>query len=382
MPDPFPRTSQQQICLLSLTDYMPGIWNDTNQVRLGLRKRINRISPIRSAYIWDMHRLANGLQKTSGGFGTVPNTAAWQPLFVGSFDDDTGSNIYSNLPTPFTTTPFTHQTSDKFVYSCNLNLSPMLPLETGASASIFGELLLWQAMVYPGMPFLVGSSILSTSHFGPVFAESISLQVSGSGDLSPVSCNVRLSGGRSIVSPPVSRDVFGGDAYSFAYRTATLMDCGIASEAIFDIESLRSSMTKNFDGADERFIGMNLQVTQTIKVTATCNNGIQSDKHGPRFVSIENRQVKGTIEFYSRNRRIDFPVRSNGSSSSLTMYFGGPFLFIMENVDWQQPKLSAKAGKGFVHTLDFIARAAPQALSLIIPGIDTGTASEFSIPSA
>jgi len=334
MPDPFPRTSQQQICLLSLTDYMPGIWNDTNQVRLGLRKRINRISPIRSAYIWDMHRLANGLQKTSGGFGTVPNTAAWQPL------------------------------------------------ETGASAAIFGEFLVWQAMVYPGMPFLVGSSILSTSHFGPVFAESISLQVSGSGDLSPVSCSVRLSGGRSIVSPPVSRDVFTGDAYSFAYRTATLMDCGIASEAIFDIESLRESMTKNFDGADERFIGMNLQVSQAIKVTATCNNGIQSDKHGPRFASIENRQVKGTIEFYSRNRRIDFPVRSNGSSSSLTMYFGGPFLFIMENVDWQQPKLSAKAGKGFVHTLDFIARAAPQALSLIIPGIDTGTASEFSIPSA
>jgi hypothetical protein len=103
-----------------------------------------------------------------------------------------------------------------------------------------------------------------------------------------------MTGGRCILSPPVSRDVF-SNSYSFAYRTATLADCGVASEAVFSIEALRGVMNYSWDGASERLIGMSLDIKQGVKVTATCNDGTFTDLQGPRYAAIKGRQVSGRL---------------------------------------------------------------------------------------
>ena len=87
---------------------------------------------------------------------------------------------------------------------------------------------------------------------------------------------------------------------------------------------------------------------------------------------MDTRIVRGEITFYSRDTSLATP-----RSSALTLYFGGPFVFPMTNVDWFQPSLEVTAGEGFLHKVRFIARALPNAS--VIPLQGNGSASEFNI---
>ncbi|MFM9500551.1 hypothetical protein ACKI1Q_44205, partial [Streptomyces galilaeus] len=67
-------------------------------------------------------------------------------------------------------------------------------------------------------------------------------------------------------------------------------------------------------------------------------------------------------------------------SGPITLYFGGPFLFPMPNVEWQKPESAVKAGNGWVRTYKFIARTANKAIVLPFQDNSPNTyCSEFSV---
>ena len=45
------------------------------------------------------------------------------------------------------------------------------------------------------------------------------------------------------------------------------------------------------------------------------------------------------------------------------MYFGGPFLFPMQNVDWNKPTTSLNPGKTYDVTYSFVARSCDYAVT-------------------
>jgi len=76
------------------------------------------------------------------------------------------------------------------------------------------------------------------------------------------------------------------------------------------------------------------------------------DKFGPRYASLKQRSVSGSITYYGNKKR----QNKANNSTGLTLYFGGPFYFAMKNVEWSAPSIEIVPGGGYKHTYDFVAR--------------------------
>ena len=126
---------------------------------------------------------------------------------------------------------------------------------------------------------------------------------------------------------------------------------------------------------------MKISMTQDVDFVFTGHKGSSNDSKGPRFAEIKNRKISGSFMFYSREDKILMGnSETNPDSGQLTMYFGGPYLFPMSNVEWQRPEVRQIPGQGFYHTYNFIARAADNAIQMGFKSSDLPV-SEFDLPT-
>ena len=387
-------SDQQSVYIMSMTDYNPGIWLDESQTRIGMCNRKNGLEPIKDTYTWDMHRLASVLptERNGSGFNTISSTSQfWNPFLVNSYSDDAGANIFEPLETHFAVAPFTHSKASGHVFDARMQSSPLVPLYEGGSINIssslnyLGEEKLYEAVVYPAMPMLIGTTTPASRSYGPVFLSSASFSVTGSGNLSPVQISADWKGGKIIRSPLMPPNAFfDGDistrGYANEYRTATMMDCGFDTTVQLTPDDLALSMSSSRYWDYESLVGMKLSIQQNVKFEYTCQSKKHRDEHGPRFVSVSNRIVKGEVTFTGRDREALFEGMTQGASGSVTMYFGGPFLFPMQNVDWNKPTTSLNPHKTYDVTYSFVARACDYAVTKgFVPATAGYPTSEFYI---
>lgn len=360
------------VYIMSLTDKDISIWRDPNQVTMGLYR--DNPEATREVYTWDLRTLAQ-----RGVFKRLKKTDSfWYKLWLKNHNADSGSNVYKSLPTIFTVSPFNHLDATGHVYSGSFSFYPLIidseTIRNNISETYDAERAIWQGVLFPAMPFLLAGTIEKTDFFGPVFLKKVSFSVGGAGELSPVDINVEFSGGKSIKSPTIDR--VDPDLISCLnitdyqpYRTASMVDCLSSIELITDLEELKTNLAPYHELEKEnptiRILEMKLSMTQDIDFAFTGHKGSSKDEQGPRFAEIKNRKVTGSFKFFSREDAIIMGSSStNSNSGQLTMYFGGPYLFPMPNVEWQKPIIEQIPGQGFYHVYNFIARAADNAIQM------------------
>jgi hypothetical protein len=379
-----PATSSNKVYILSVSDYNRGIWSDPNQTRVYFRERTGAQ---RDTLTWDLQSLADRYFKRRGGrYRSVsPFDSRWSPLFVKSVSQPEGTFL-SAIPTPNAVQSFTKIDPGQLTSEYTLSTKPLLPISdtnifgttVAPSAQWAGESTLMQGCCVPGAPFLLASTVPETPFLGPVFFSNIAFNASGDGNASPVSISATLKGGRTILSPDMrvrNDNHTDSSGFSFAYRTATIADCAVAFEAVPSVEALRAG-SGLLSGVD-RVVGMTLTVSQEVSSNPTGNSQGRTDMQGPRFFTVSNRRVSGQIQYYSSTEWSIFTTWEGAITHPITMYFGGPFLFVMERADFQRPTVKLEAGTGYIHTLSFIARAAPGSFTKRV-GFEDVPVSEFA----
>lgn len=139
-----------------------------------------------------------------------------------------------------------------------------------------------------------------------------------------------------------------------------MIDCMIDTAEYQTLAELKSAITSGISLPPVyKIIGFDLSISQEINLTHTYPGAIDEnfmleyygDKVGPKFASLGSRDVTGSIKFFSFDRDIVLP-----NTTSLTMYFGGPFFYSMKYVDWSNPTVSIEPNSGYTHTYKFRAR--------------------------
>jgi len=374
--------------IMSLTDKDISIWSDQTQVNSGLYR--GNTEATREVYTWDLRSLA-----ARGVFKRLKKTdSLWYKLWLREYNADAGSGVYKPLPTIFTVSPFNHLDASGHVYSGSFSFSPLVAdtdINGGLTAETYdAERAVWQGMLFPAMPMLLASTIDKTDCFGPVFFRKISFTVSGEGGLSPVSVTAEFAGGKTLkspvmdVAPPETVTYLGTTDYQ-AYRPASMVDC-LAAEDVFDnLQDLKDNLAPFYELEKEspttRILEIKLTMTQDVEFVFTGHKGSSNDSKGPRFAEIKNRKVTGSFMFFSREDSILLGTSDkNPDSGQLTLYFGGPYLFPMSNVEWQKPVLRVVPGQGFYHVYNFTARAADNAIQMGFKTSDLPV-SEFDLPT-
>lgn len=364
--------SSNLVYIMSLTDKDIGIWRDPNQVSMGLYRDDPDVT--REVYTWDLRSLAK-----RGVFKRLKKTDQfWYKLWLRSHNADSGSNVYKSLPTIFTVSPFNHLDATGHVYSGSFSFYPLIAnsdiVENNNAETYEAERAVWQGVLFPAMPFLLAGTINKTDFFGPVFFKKVTFSVSGAGGLSPVDVSVEFGGGKALKSPTMDRVDPEVVSYSNVtdfqpYRTASMTDC-LSSIGVFkDLQELKDNLAPYYELEKEsptvRILEMKLSMSQDVEFVFTGHKGASTDEDGPRFAEIKNRKVTGSFKFFSREDSIIMGNSStNPNSGQLTMYFGGPYLFPMSNVEWQKPIIEQIPGEGFYHIYNFIARAADNAIQM------------------
>jgi len=326
------------------------------------------------------------------GYKTVSaSNPYWYGLMAESVNFQAGTAIYNQLKSPFTVAAFTHPVASGHKSQASISLSPVMPKYnidgdySETSLSYVGEIALREITMVPGTPVLLASTMAAQQSYGPVFVSSIDFEVSGQGSLSPVRIRASFDGGKSVQCPIMSQFLpYAGDLDAYGYsnemRTASMIDCGFDCNAHYSIDELNLAMALTRYWPSERIVGLRLSVQQQLEFTFPCHERGRKDAHGPRFVSVFDRKVSGSVIFAGRNSPSDFNGMQYGDTGAVTMYFGGAFLFTMENVEWSLPEFSMSAGGIPIQEYRFIARAAQSAVQkpyqLETPGFPT---SEFSI---
>jgi hypothetical protein len=126
-----------------------------------------------------------------------------------------------------------------------------------------------------------------------------------------------------------------------------------------------------------KIVGMSLRIQQQINLLFTYPGySVLSlvehfgDILGPRFASLGDRTVTGTIKLFSPQN----VSLINTNASSLTMFFGSAFYYTMKNVDWQQPSITINPGNGYFIEYEFIARMPEE---IYFNGFNNSRVSEF-----
>lgn len=408
----FRPSSAQNVYILSLTDKNKSIWTDASQLRLG---SIHNGLANMSLYLWDLYNFADRYaNKGSGGYATVSALDIWNPLWVDAFNDNAGSSIYQPYSTIFPVSSFNRINAQDYTYKGTISLSPLLTRSlandgTDETETFDAEVTLYNAFIFPAYPILITSSVEANEHFGPCFISEMSFESEGMSQLSPVKITASFIGGKTIKCPiipsviPDTVDGNNGDDQVLPdyrhYRTAALLDCFACTGSFTNKEDITSHMADLFASESidpqTRLISMKLSMKQNVEMQVVMATGTRTVEHGPRYANITKREIEGEVMFYSSNSHLNplgglmatedeksIVINTNGDTSSLSMYFGGPFLFSMPNIEFNKPTSVMQAGKGFLHTYSFRARSAPNANLLPFgAGFDAGTdtASEFII---
>jgi hypothetical protein len=394
-------SSGHNIYVFALNDkvnlFNPGVFGTLS---LGLGgKNVNKNNNRTSAYLWDLYTLGQASSNNAASFNfyTVPfSRNLYKPLFCESFSDNGGDNIYEQLPNFTGQSLHNHPIYRNQKYTASIAFSPIKGI-TLNNEQLAGEYVIWSASVIPLYPLMLTSSIKAHKSFGPAFMTQFNISVDGRNSLGDVKINCSFSGGKSLISPPdveilrfpyvpfddpkytnsivkmknlVKKDIDETASttiknYDFAnkYRALNLSDCAVdinTDGSVYTnytdfINTVRAKWSFTSNPPSNKLVSMNLNITQSVDLVFTQpyrNFAPMSDIFGPKYARLVNRNVSGTITYFSYNNSNVL----SANTSNLTMYFGNDFIYAMENVDWSNPRISINPDGGYFHEYDFVAR--------------------------
>jgi hypothetical protein len=369
--------------------YNPGLYYQ--QLKSFGGYRIAKNTTGSRSHLWDLYLLSANMTNrathyTGNFFYKRFSYNEYKPLFCLNFTDNAGSNIYQPVQNFSGLSVLNHPTFSNYQYSGNFSFNPII--STNYNQQYEAEVIMYRASFIPLYPLIFCSSIPTHKSFGPAFLSSFQISVDGTDQLGDVEISCSLVGGRSVISPDsiqIKRPDLHGtiiqmktlnssddqnitaeyNNFRDKYRAINLSDCafypgvftGDAAYSNFGnaVQSLYNSNTM----PKYKIVSMSLSIQQSIDFTYTYpgysfgNNLIEFyDIAGPRFASLSNRKVTGSIKLFSP-QNYSF-VDTN--ASSLTLYFGSVFFYSMKNVDWQQPTITISPGRGYFIEYNFTVR--------------------------
>lgn len=353
----------------------------------------NRISKNLSgsrSHLWDLYLLSanmtNRATHSSGNFFYKRFSNEYKPLYCSNFSDNAGQNVYKPINNFSGLSVLNHPTFSAYQYSGNFSFSPLL--STNVNQQYAAESIIYRASFIPLYPLMFCSTIPTHKSFGPAFLSSFSISVDGMDQLGDVEISCSLVGGRSVISPenvlvyrPFTNNNFikmksltesdnqfitdERNNFQDKYRAINLSDCAFYQGLFTGSNAFRNfanAVQSSFSSANMpryKIVNMNLEIDQSIEFSYTYpgysfgNNLIEFfDIAGPRFASLGQRVVRGSIKLFSP-QNYSF-ITTN--ASSLTLYFGSVFFYTMKNVDWQQPNVTINPGNGYFIEYKFAAR--------------------------
>lgn len=337
------------------------------------------------SHLWDLYLLSasmsNRATHSSGNFFYKRfNTNDYKSLFCSDFADNAGQNIYQPLENFSGLSVLNHPKFSGYQYSGNFSFSPIL--STSYSRQYEAEQIIYRASFIPLYPLIFCSSIPTHKSFGPAFINSYKISVDGTDQLGDVNISCSIIGGRSVISPdnvslsrplPTSflrmktldeKNLINENVINFAdkYRSMNLSDCAFAVGLYTDFDLFKRAVQNAYSAYNMpiyKIVNMSLNISQSVNFTYTypgyslgSNLYEFYDIAGPRFASLGDRKVTGSIKLFSPQ---NYPFIAT-NSSSLTMYFGNVFYYTMKNVDWQQPDVTISPGNGFFIEYNFTVR--------------------------
>ncbi len=340
------------------------------------------------SHLWDLYLLsANMTNRASLGFYfTKRFSNEYKPLYCSNFTDNAGENIYQPVPNFSGLSVLNHPTFSNYQYSGNFSFSPIL--STNVNQQYSAEVIMYRASFIPLYPLIFCSSIPTHKSFGPAFVSNFQISVDGTNQLGDVEISCSLVGGRSVISPDgvqVYRPFLNNNYikmktlnesdnqsntietnnFQDKYRAINLSDCAFYPGLFTGNNAFRdfAKAVQNSFNANKmpvyKIVNMSLSVQQSVDFTYTYpgysygNNLYEFyDIAGPRFASLSNRRVTGSIKLFSPQNYSFI----NTNASSLTLYFGSVYFYTMKNVDWQQPVVTINPGNGYFIEYNFTVR--------------------------
>lgn len=285
-------------------------------------------------------------------------SATWSPMWLSSYEDSAGSNVYKALPTGLPISKMIQSNAIEQMFSATINLSPLVPNsnEPVVPEAIDGSLpynivpptwdaerILLRMAVYPAYALVISNTLeILDKISGPMFCESMTFECQEGGT---VSITATLIGGKMIRYDNTVSDESVIN-YDNVYRTANFIDCFCSLNSGDHIVTGNSSI---------QLLSIGLSINQVFNRVFPCTVEV-ADEFGPRFIGLDSRDVTGSISILSQSP--DFDVRNY---TEVAMYFGGPFYFNMRNIVWQKPQSVIETNGGFVYSYQFIALADPDA---------------------
>lgn len=394
-------TKGHNIYVIALNDLNNEIYRDLyNSLGSGFSFNLNKYRI--PGFVWDMYSMVQKLPISTrtvelDNFYLTRHTVEYdenyfKKLWVSGFEDNPGDQLFKPIKTYYPMAVDNTLSFEKQQYKIsNLNFSPLVS-EDGTNEQQSAEDVIYKAAIIPLFPLFFVSSNTSHLSYGPVFMDSLSLSASGMNGLGDVEIKCSFTGGKTLISPetvPITKPEIETDERTiqfdgFApyeiqdyknYRTANLSDCLVSffEPEKRDHTELKQELFKNLNISQSKdpsktnyvfttktntnkVVSMNLSINQQIGLTHTnpvLDDGTYTDVIGPKFAALESRNVTGSITLF--NAKLD-DYLDRYPTSSLTMYFGGNFLFHMRDVDWSNPTYSMTPSGSRIHTWNFTAR--------------------------
>lgn len=339
------------------------------------------------SHLWDLYLLSanmtNRVTHSSRNFFYKRFSNEYKPLYCSTFNDNAGQDVYQPIQNFSGLSVLNRPTFSNYKYSGSFTFNPIL--STNINQQYAAESIIYRASYFPLYPLIFCSSIPTHKSFGPAFLSSFQISVDGMDQLGDVEISCALVGGRSVISPDgvtVYRPFLNNNLISMKnlgdtgfeneinnfqdkYRVINLSDCAFHPGLFTGKDAFRNFglAVQNAYSANtmpiHKIVSMSLSIQQSIDFTYTypgysigTNLTEFFDVAGPRFASLSNRRVTGTIKLFSPQ---NYPFITT-NASSLTLYFGSVFFYTMKNVDWQQPIITINPGSGFFIEYNFSAR--------------------------
>lgn len=404
---PHSPSKTHNIFLLSLYDMDQTIFN---LMKMSYGTSIsNKRGGLYPAYVWDLYDLADKLPGPKNyrfDHRYMDVDAPWKPLYAKSFNDDAGSEIYKKLRSFL---PLTLENTPSYIsqtYSGSFGFSPLINIGINNYDYLLrfapsyvnylndqsaAEMVVYLASKVPLFPLMICSSLKSHYSFGPIFLNNINFSVRGGESLSAINVECNFVGGKILMSPDVplydasnatgavkkkpgiepiiynemndldnnpivenAADLAGLNYDYHRYRSASLLDFVIDFKFYNDYLSLKAKVDtyKNLPPT-YKIIDFSMTISQNIDLEFTnpYTTDYKRDDIGPKFASLQSREVTGSISYFCFNKTLQQP-----NTSELSVYFGGPFFYAMRNVDWSNPTVSISPGGGYTHTYKWRAR--------------------------
>ncbi len=356
----FRSTGLEQFFILGLFDVNPTPFiEDGNQMTVQSKLRGN----ILDHYTWDVRELSKSYSAGDArdNYEYLPaNLSNWRPMFVNSFEHNQGFKTAKPISTFNPVNTLASYTSTEFRTTNRININPItkefkLQNDYVDPFLDFHEIL-FKAFILPGYPLLFTSTLENAYLYGPQFIDKISIQVNAN---SPVTIDLETTGGRILFSDKKTAEVLPADS---KYRLLKNYDC------TFDFKAHKTSK-EFFDAVNSRsedlmlkIVSMSLNVDNAYDIKATAVHSTENVLQGPRFFTITERNVTGTLTFIASSSV--FLDKTKSTNKGITLYFGGPFLFIIPNIVWEKPKIKlASTNDLYIHEYEFIAFAADETLA-------------------